>query len=217
MVFGYCARILLAIGRAASLIDRFFRNSLPLNDFRAHRAEVFECMQVCTAELPTKIQHADQDEMQSAHWFKIRHKNACIDVAFAHILAAQVFLMRAYGSQGKDLAAYNVASIVLRLEAGLLRVPINSSSAAMMLWPIFVLGCESSCGSSMRSSASFILDNVCRKHNFSNIPKVRETLHNRMWANEELWRDKVDGQITTEPAGGWVRYCWHEHIDLCLA
>lgn len=219
VVFGYCTGLLPLIGESAALIHDLFAQNISLMAFLSSRKQLICSLQRCCDELPPQNRpfQCSEQSFQDADYGRTRNHNACISAALAHGLATQIFLWRAYSHQSEIDVDYSFAVQVL---ASLTReVALDTSPATMMLWPMFVLGCESRPGTSLRQEIIFRFRMMLAKQGLMNIRSAYEALLHRIWlldvANEDCQDVCLFTDETLRPP--WTWYCWKEKVELCLA
>lgn len=214
LVLGFASTSLLITGDAAALVEASFNGDLELDEIHNRRTELLRRSRDAVESLPSKIHqpysHPDSTDQESQNY------NACIDVAHAHCLATSIFLYRGIQSvYSARLDDCDVSQAIAELFTLCFRVPMTSSAITMILWPMFVLGCESEGGSSLRAAVASSLNYLYEKQHFPNILEIIRALQQRVWPGESR---NCDGRRTFgEQNMEWVQFCWEERIELCLA
>lgn len=218
MVFGFCSKVLPLIGKAAVLVDGFFSNSLDVDCFTPSRDDLLESLQQCCEDLPPLTRLVEQREgiYASTEYENARDRNACISAAFAHSLATQIFLRRAYEDhpslQQDTVNDSSIQAVVKGLSDLVHQVSLDTSSATMMLWPMFVLGCESRPGTDLRCHVTERFEKMFAYQKLLNIQGAFLALRDYIWQRTpDIMHDSDEAPMS------WVRYCWQARIELCLA
>jgi hypothetical protein len=219
VVFGYCEKVLPLIGQSSSLINRLFTKAISLQTFLSSRKRLLHDLRGCCEKLPPLcylIECPEEISQTGAHE-SARNHNACISAAYAHSLATQIFLWRAYCHELDT--PVNLEGAVDMLASFTRQVPLETSSATMMLWPMFVIGCESQSDTELRQEISRRFQMMFSKQKLMNIQAAYDALEHRVWAAGSVTRNPKGSSCweTTEPEQSWVWHCWREKIDLCLA
>lgn len=219
VVFGYCERVLPLIGQSSSLINSLFTETISAQTFLSSRKRLLHDLRRCCEKLPPMyylIDYSAEISQPGAHE-SARNHNACISAAFAHSLATQIFLWRAYRHDSD--APINLEGAVDMLASFTRQVPLETSSATMMLWPMFVIGCESQSGTELREEISRRFRMMFSKQKLMNIRAAHDALQQQVWAAESVTENPKGGFCwgMTESERSWVWHCWREKIDLCLA
>ncbi|KXH27526.1 hypothetical protein CSAL01_07675 [Colletotrichum salicis] len=229
IVFGYSMHILPMIGAAASLVDDFFQTTITPEDFVSSRCYVLEKLEAACRDLPPPQQQPDPETDPSAPStsLKIRDANACIAAALAHSLATQVFLLRADEGDSSTVRAERPTkhplALVEQLSEAVAAVPLDTHAATMMVWPVFVLGCESMAVSSRRYEVEALFEKIIDKQKLLNISVALKKLRENVWTGGVA--NIVSPARSLSPAeepcqytqNQWVKMCWKERLQLCSA
>jgi hypothetical protein len=214
-VFGYCTDIFKLIGEAAVLINGFFGGALPLDTFQQDRQLILRKLEVACDELPEPHEILESNPPASTGSVQIRTHNSCIFAAIAHALATKIFLLRAdFGACNDDLqpetrvisTQEKIEKLAQALSCAIDCVPIDTSAATILLWPLFVLGCEAVDSAEAQQRVEGLLRAMLAKENILNITICLDALKERIWVKKDAFR-----RI------GWARHCWQEKIQMCLA
>lgn len=230
VVFGYSMQIAPLIGESASLVNDFFSETISHEDFVLSRDYLLDNLVSSCRNLPPARQQADCGESPTAsrESVKIKTANACIAAAVAYSLATQIFLIRADESTPSLIRIQKPSKQLLELAESLSAVvsavSLDTHAAAMMIWPVFVLGCESKSPSTRRHQVELLLEKMLDKNKMLNIAVALDLLRNRIWNMDKTSggpRPGEDGYSFNElchfPQNDWVRFCWKEKLQLCLA
>lgn len=106
-----------------------------------------------------------------------RNDNSLIFAAISHALATRVFLLRTaeITHNGKGLAAtlspdtikVRIQACVSELHQAICAVPLYTNAVTILLWPLFVLGCESEENSVKRRKVETTLEGMRQKENIN--------------------------------------------------
>ncbi|TDZ37090.1 Sterol uptake control protein 2 [Colletotrichum trifolii] len=242
LVFGLSTDMFALIGSAATLVQELLGGTATREAFAPARAALLRDLVQKSRELPRPTFEPycrdGADASSSVGALKIRSKNACIAAARAHSLATQIFLLRA--DDGEDDTTTTTTTDPLprpselaeELLDAIVKVPIDTHASTLMLWPVFALGCESVEGSPWRPFVEAQLRRMFAKERLLNITVALDALRSRIWKVEGVRRlagGGEDGRSTAageharhSPEGpegpeGWVRQCWREKLQLCMA
>lgn len=222
MVFGYSTNILPLIGDAAALVHDLFSGTVAPEEFALDRYYLVQELAACCRELPPAVQQpacAEGGPGDPAEGIAVANGNACISAALAFALATQIFLLRASGGDASAArispSSGNPTALAEQLADAVGGVPLDSFASTMMAWPVFVLGCESAASSSRRYLVESMFEKMIEKHRLLNVATALDTLRAKIW--------RADGDMswpTTSPQyrqSEWVRHCWEEKLELCMA
>ncbi|KAF6802124.1 hypothetical protein CSOJ01_11817 [Colletotrichum sojae] len=221
MVFGYSTKILPLIGDAAALVHDLFSGMIAPEEFALDRYFLVQELAACCRELPPAVQQpacADGGPGDPTGSLAVKNGNACISAALAFALATQVFLLRASGgeaSAARISPSSNPTALAEQLADAVAGVPPDSFASTMMAWPVFVLGCESAPMSSRRYLVEALYEKMVQKHRLLNMSAAIEALRTKIW--------RTDGDASSPTASlqyrqsDWVRHCWQEKLQLCMA
>lgn len=174
-VMGYCRSIFVILGESSALIDLWYTGGITLCRYREARQSLMDRLHQATRRLPqTRPQSipAQVTDDDSNH-------NACVSAAHAHSLATQIFLLR---STDYSQLSTSVSTLIPQLWSAVLGVPFDSYATTMMLWPLWVLGCESFAGESrQRAELVNLFDRMFDRQSILNIRVCLETLRSRIW------------------------------------
>ena len=191
-LMGCFSEIFVLIGKAASLIRAFYTGQVEAKEFSIQQDQLMSQLdswqpfqgRASLLEDPSK----DMQEFVSAQ------------AGNAHKLATMLFLARS-GDAAEAVWSLHVQNLISRLRHAIFCVPINSPFIATMLWPAFVLGCESRESSEQAETTQWFLD-VLLKQRFENIRVALRALQEDIWPNACL---------------NWVKTCWDHKIQLTMA
>ncbi|KAK7454938.1 hypothetical protein Landi51_03147 [Colletotrichum acutatum] len=229
IVFGYSMHILPVIGAAASLVDDFFQTTIMPEDFVSSRCQLLDELESACRDLPPPQHQPDPNTDPSAPptSLKIRDANACIAAAQAHSLATQIFLLRADEGDSSTLAAERPTkhplALVEQLSDAVAAVPLDTHAATMMIWPVFVLGCESMAVSARRYEVEELFERIIDKQKLLNISVALKMLRENVWTGDVT--NTASRASSLSPAeescrytqNQWVKMCWKERLQLCSA
>ncbi|KAF4844117.1 Arginine metabolism regulation protein II [Colletotrichum siamense] len=230
IVFGYTTDILPLMGDSGALVEDFFSGGITPESFVLSRYCLLQDLNTCCRELPAAVQQpfcegADSDTLES---HRIRTGNACIAAALSFGLATQIFLLRADDGDSSttwtDQPLKQSLALVEQLSEAVLAVPVDTFASTMMIWPMFVLGCETMPVSSRRHQVELRLEKMLEKNGLLNISVALELLRNRIWKIDGVQQGIKSDEKSPSTTGtrsysqsDWVRYCWAEKLELCAA
>ncbi|KAL5329635.1 hypothetical protein ACEPPN_003150 [Leptodophora sp. 'Broadleaf-Isolate-01'] len=202
-LMGCFSEVFTMIGKVATLISGFYDRRIDEAGFLTQRNflvsqlqawEPFRNSQVeFTTEIPVMLERDDYISAQAGN---------------THKFATLIYLLRSYSKEGAanswTLDDSHYDHLVSCLRSSVSRVPIDSPFIATMLWPAFVLGCESRESHEQDETTRWFLK-VLAKQRFENIRVALDTLRG------EIWRGGDCGQLN------WVKMCWERKIELILA
>ncbi|WQF88271.1 Putative zn(2)Cys(6) fungal-type DNA-binding domain, fungal transcription factor [Colletotrichum destructivum] len=232
IVFGYSTHILPLVGDSASLVSDLINKRVTPEEFVQSRRRLLEALDSCCRDLPPARHQPGCAEhlIASAGSLQIRDSNACLAAALAHGLATQVFLSRADENDPSTLRTEqpfkHPSALVEQLSSMIAAVPIDTHAATMMIWPLFVLGCESMATSARRRLVEGYLESMLAKHTMLNISVALELLRTRIWKDGRRERSSShaescplheDDPPSPQSQSDWVRLCWREKLELCSA
>ncbi|KAK1633941.1 hypothetical protein BDP81DRAFT_433430 [Colletotrichum phormii] len=221
--------ILPMIGAAASLVDDFFQTAITPEHFVSSRCYVLEKLESACRDLPPPQQQPDPETDPSAPStsLKIRDANACIAAALAHSLATQIFLLRADEGDSSTVRAERPTkhplALVEQLSEAVAAVPLDTHAATMMVWPAFVLGCESMAVSARRYEVEALFEKIVDKQKLLNISVALKMLRENVWTGGVAYIVSPARSLSPaeEPCrytqNQWVKMCWKERLQLCSA
>ena len=226
LILGYCFEIFPFIGAASAAVEELLRGATTATAFGKTQAHLLQELQTCCDNLPLVITLDPDLSARPDVIRRIRSHNACVSAARAHALAAKIFLVRAapeppgMRNPGNDR--------ILRLSVDLLsiaveNVPLDTGAVTMMIWPLFVLGCESADDSPRQHLVQTVLRQILEKEHFLNIQQALATLEERIWPLSKESDENSAGTTATDAGAdgkarrGWVRYCWEQNIGFCMA
>jgi hypothetical protein len=245
MVMGFAADIMILTGKCAVLVEKLFHGMMATELFQLHRVSLLDKLEKAIKALPAPTQFPDdlpdKEAMKNSNSARKQPNihNPSIFAAHSHARASQIYLMRA-----TDLPEYSlvIEAVITNLEASIQSVPVDSPSVTIMLWPLWVLGCEaddSDRGLARRDLVRKLLRTMFAKEGFMNIRRCLETLETQMWTRmDSHGRDssrhcRVATAPTplhplpqqTRPSGqpggldtfSWVQTCFRHQIRPVLA
>ncbi|PVH84340.1 hypothetical protein DL98DRAFT_612511 [Cadophora sp. DSE1049] len=173
-LMGCFSEIFMLIGRAASLISVFYTGQVDDNEFSGQQ-------NLLTSQL---------DAWQPFRGHVSMHEDLSKDLeefvsaqaGNAHKFATMIFLTRS--SDGADtVSSHHTQRLISRLRNAMSCVSIDSPFIATMLWPAFVLGCESRESSEQAHTTQWFQD-VLIKQRFENIRVALKALQEQIWPND---------------------------------
>lgn len=150
---GFAAEILFMISQAASLVADFYAGSIDTQRFDQARTSLMH--ELTSSILALSASWANCSE-SSAHGPRqttsafpspdsillqnVENHNANVAAAQAHAYATQIFLLR---STDFEKESQEIIELVSQLALNIGKVTRDSAPMSIMLWPLWVLGCES--------------------------------------------------------------------------
>jgi hypothetical protein len=219
-VFGFAEEITIVTGESATLIHERYRDLVSLPYFNSHKNALLDRLAQAKGRLPPQKHTADHVDRD-----KRSNYNACIFAAISHALATQIYLLRAENCAASHLWTYN---LTLELEEAISRVSSSTAAVTIMLWPLWVLGCESLFHAPRRRIVVNKLQAMLEKERFMNIESCLNILQTQIWGQDpdlihsytlELAPTQGPRRLS-EPSGrclSWVRLCFDQAIQPVLA
>lgn len=183
MVLGFATNIMVLTGESAAIVDELFHGTLNTELFRTRRMSLMAQLSEAIDSLPPPCLAAEPptEFLGGLTQEQDRLYNPSIFAARSHAMASQIFLMRA---EGLSECPIGVEDIVVDLEASSRNVPVDSPPVTIMLWPLWVLGCETDDSDRGRARRQFVrqtLRTMLAKEGFINIKQCLEMLETHMW------------------------------------
>ncbi|KIW47426.1 uncharacterized protein PV06_00123 [Exophiala oligosperma] len=222
---GYCAQLLSLLGDCATAVHKLFTHNISEEDFIQLQKDLDLQLDAAMIHLPTPIAICadtplDTDTQSSSPTDSNRSDSAeahniCITAAICHGLATRIFLLRAT-DHNKDSS--RVKALCDRLLESLSQIPTDHSVVTIMLWPLWVLGCESPIddgADSLREFVTVFLRAIYTRQGMKNVEKCLVTLEEDIWSLEP----SSPGQTREDRPrqSMWVWHCWNKGIKLLLA
>lgn len=223
---GYCARILSLLGDCATTVDGFFRGLIPDKSFFECQTKLLEQMEDFTRDLPEILElqtdasyHSPLGTEGKGKAVITAHNNA-VFAAISHALASQIFLLRATDHVYDSPVLKTLCS---RLAQSIARISVDDNSVAtIMLWPLWVLGCESSadgCGeeASSRTHVKAILQTIYEQQRIKSVANCLRRLERDIWTVRSGQSTDLTEHASAAQQATWVRRCWDDKIEVILA
>lgn len=217
MDVGYCAPVLSLLGDCATAVNELYSTSINSTAFLARQAMLISQLELAVQDLPpfvdveslAGIEGPVDEQMVAAH-------NHSISAALSHALATQIFLLRSTNFWPESTA---ITVLRNRLYYLISSVPIEHPAATIMLWPIWVLGCE--CYSDNdQPSRQYVATTLKSRHEnarMNNVEMCLSRLQQDIWVQRFEYLDEVLKQSQPLQQSAWVRRCWDQKIELLLA
>lgn len=222
---GYCAQIVGLLGECASAIYSLYTQSILAQEFVHMQDLLYLQLDKAMASLPEPVDDSKdtpnrtpslnplgytRSDMVDAH-------NNCITAAVCHGLASQIFLLRA---MDHERSSPRIQTLCDRLITSITQISTNSSVVTIMLWPIWVLGCESYYTDGMDNMRQFVttlLQEIYERQGMKNVERCLETLKGAIWTLDPppTYQECKYYCPTQQPT--WVRHCWSQGVRLLLA
>lgn len=222
---GYCAEIVALLGQCATAIHGLYTESLSDDDF-SHMQDLL-CLQLdkAIANVPEiACDHKDNSNCNqllspscSLKRESVHAHNDCVRAAICHGLATQIFLLRATDHHSASSKIQTLRNLLWR---SISRIPTYNSVVTIMLWPLWVLGCESYHTEGTDDSRQFVatfLQEIYERQAMRSVQKCLTTLQDVIWKLDppESYHESKYYCPMQQPT--WVRYCWSQKIELLLA
>lgn len=222
---GYCVQLVSLLGECATAVHNLFTQSVTEENFTKMQNHLDLQLDEAMTQLPNPIDigtdtpldtdtqsdsstDSNRSDMAEAH-------NMCVTAAICYGLATRIFLLRA---TDHDKDSPRIKALRDRLLECLGQVSTDHSVVTIMLWPIWVLGCESPVddgADSLREFVTVFLRAVWQRQRMKNIKKCLVTLEERIWCLEPSSPGQTREDRPQQSA--WVRHCWDNEIKLLLA
>lgn len=212
-LLGYCIPTLEILGDSRILLENWFQDDLSEADYLQQRMQLLFRYDEIYQSLAPQYSENTASSVLHLPTGRLRIHNESIFAAIAHTLACKVYLLRATDF---DQDAPQISQLVEQVREAVSGVPIKSSVITIMLWPLWVLGCESYEGTQNRDLVRSILSEMHEKEHILNIKVCLQSLEQQIWTLDPVeGRTKSSGKYTHQAA--WVKYCWEERIELTFA
>ncbi|KAL2211276.1 hypothetical protein CC79DRAFT_194310 [Sarocladium strictum] len=209
-MLGYCGTILPLITAAAILIRHYYEHKISESKFCSLQAGLLDRISQAMGILPLPYYiselpaaTAPTDSIHSTH-------NACVNAAISHAVATKIYLLRA---TDHDYTSPTIIYLVNCLARSVANVQRTSAVITMMLWPLFVLGCESF-GNNLKWRQTVIetLQFLFQRTSLLNVSRCEEALVSRIWPLSQA------GVVMSDRShASWLRFCYEEKIQLDLS
>lgn len=204
LFFGFGFRIFPLIGEAAALAEDLFESQVASGQFMISQDKILSDLECAMDRIPAMVECPCPDEATEDS-IQLQNHNGCVLAARAHAVATQIFLMRA---DPAGIACMK-EKIGIALQVNQLRDLVYSilpslNAATMMLWPLFVLGCETPVGT-QRCVFEEHVDSMLAERWFLNIASTIDALREVVW------------KLGSSEQENWAWHCWRARISLCLA
>lgn len=217
MDVGYSASILALLGDCAAAVSDLFSTSITKRAFLLRQATLFEQLELAILDLPPAVDLTSITDIQkpvNAHM--ILAHNHSISAALSHGLATQIFLLRStnFRQESSDIKILRD-----RLFHLIYSVPIDHPAATIMLWPLWVLGCEcySDHDQPSRQYVTTTLRSRYENSGMNNVEMCLTKLQHDIWVQKFEYLDEVSKQSQSLQQPAWVRRCWDQKIEVLLA
>ncbi|OAG07513.1 uncharacterized protein CC84DRAFT_1204976 [Paraphaeosphaeria sporulosa] len=217
---GYSAWTLALLGDCATLIEELYTNAISQEAFSVRQATLLGQLEDTVKELE---QHDNDGENQMLAVATADGRNVMaahrrnIAATICHSRAAQIFLHR---STNFDVKSTHVQRLRQALYDSISTIPMEDSAATTVLWPLWVLGCETypgmNCPSQVEMMAMLqrLYDSQCMR----NVKQCLDRLTRDIWRQDHsnLLNMKYK-YLKPDDQSAWVRRCWDEKLELLLA
>ncbi|ETN44585.1 uncharacterized protein HMPREF1541_10255 [Cyphellophora europaea CBS 101466] len=217
---GYCAHMFSILGYCTSAIDQLYRKDVSAFEFNEIQETLSFQLDQAVRSIPdysnvlTTVpstfarESAYETERLFAH-------DGCVTAAICHGLANRIFLLRATNHEWQ---APEIYALCCQLSTYVSRIPVDSAVVAIMLWPIWVLGCESytTTPDLPRERVATLLEVIYEHQRMKNVLLCLGALKQKIWslASPDV---RCASGLGTALQSSWVQYCWQNGIRLLLA
>lgn len=215
---GYCAKILSLLGESITTIQSLYEQTISEEEFSRIQSHLGVLLGEAIEELPKPETLTDTSSDKSAEFSKYAMNethNFCLHAAVCHGLATQIFLLRATDHE-RD--SPRIQSLRDRLFESLCEISTAHSVVSKMLWPLWVLGCESYLDGDdgLREFVITFLQAVYKRQHMKNVENCLKALRDEVWTLNALIPDQeCESHVVQQSA--WVRHCWNKGVKLILA
>jgi hypothetical protein len=222
---GYCAQIVALLGQCATAIYSLYTQSISEQEFSHMQDLLYLQLDKAMVDLP-KPEYNSRDtpnhnpsstpsgysrsDMVEAH-------NSCITAAVCHGLASQILLLRA---MDYERSSPRIQALCHSLSRSITQISTNSSVITIMLWPLWVLGCESYCSDGaddLRQFVTTFLQATYERQSMRSVEKCLVTLKETIWTLDPPPTNQEDKDYGPTQQSTWVRHCWNQGVRLLLA
>jgi len=217
---GYCARMLSLLGDCADVIERLYLGSMDQASFEYSRATLIDQLDDAVREIPERIDIENSIRSNSipnyATMEMIAAHNSSIKAAICHGLANIILLLRSTDSQQLSPQVKKLSDCLFKSVS---QISIDDSIVTIMLWPLWVLGCESYEDSvnPSRQQISTILEGMYQRRQMKNSEICLITLKRDIWVQPSVHDLEASDQLQSTQQSAWVRRCWDHRIRPLLA
>lgn len=217
---GYCARMLSLLGDCAVAIEGLYVGSMDQEAFEHCRTTLIHQLENAASEIPERkdIENSIRSnstpslatvEMIAAH-------NSSIGATICHGLANIVFLLRETDHRQNSPQVKMLCDRLFKSVSG---ISIDDSIVTIMLWPLWVLGCESYLDSvnPSRPQITTILERMYQRRQMKNSEKCLVTIKRDIWMHSSAHALDALDQLQPMQQSAWVRTCWENRIRPLLA
>lgn len=221
-VFGFTAQIALLTGECGALVGDFYSAQIDARYFKEANNGLLERLSRAVRDLPNLIlMNEPVDRAIATHASnELLDYNACIWAAVAHALASQIYIHRA---AGHSASISTISKLVSDLESAIRMVPCSSPAITIMLWPLWVWGCETAGDQVKQQVVVEIIEKMFLRNKFMNIRQCLETLRSKIWqrsteTNEERNEGGSIGHSECQrlESSNWVMHCYRDRIQVIL-
>jgi len=223
-VMGCFPAVIGFIGRSAALVHALFGGQIKMSQYLITRDDLLRLLATWKPLEPV----SPKEFPYSSSLESMREEyQICLSAGKAHSLATQIFLHRTTNFvQNSE----EVQLLTRSLCDAILEVGVSSVSTTVMLWPLWVLGCESYNTEFRNEVVAPMFSALVRRQGFSNISQCFKTLQEQIWIlrsvpiNEAAQNyveledfNTLDHDNTGWYQSQWARYCWEEKVELIFA
>jgi len=225
IVMGFCPRMFMLIGSCSSAIHELYSGVISMEEFVEMRQNLIPALEQACDSLPmpkNELKSSVRNNKPDAQ--SVTDLNACISAAIAQSLATRIFLLRATDTTDPH---GEILELTGELRGVAESIPVITDAMTTMLWPLFVLGCEMSYDVQEREKVVTQMKCMLTRNRIMNVERCLEALRDVIWAAD----DDVDSLVSDDDQSGgsvtsglhhirqvgWVRFCWENEIELCLA
>lgn len=217
---GYSAWTLSLLGDCAALIEDLYTEAVSQPVFSARQEELLLQLKKTTLEMQQfQIDAEDENPVMAlpeAQTTMLAHKHN-IAATICHAISAQIFLLRATDFGTKSPCVVRLCHALYHV---LSAIPMDHSAATMMLWPLWVLGCETypSTTYPSRSDIMAMLQRLYESQHMKNVEQCFVKLRRDIWKEDHSHTKNLENKrFEVKSQCDWVKRCWEEKIELLLA
>jgi len=212
--------MLSLLGDCADVIERLYLGSMDQASFEYSRATLIDQLDDAVREIPERIDIENSIRSNSipnyATMEMIAAHNSSIKAAICHGLANIILLLRSTDSQQLSPQVKKLSDCLFKSVS---QISIDDSIVTIMLWPLWVLGCESYEDSvnPSRQQISTILEGMYQRRQMKNSEICLITLKRDIWVQPSVHDLEASDQLQSTQQSAWVRRCWDHRIRPLLA
>lgn len=217
--------LLSLLGDCATAVYRLYTYAISSEEFTERQIQLNLQLEEAIAELSISETESSSSDTPRENPGKLTRlavvddRGLYVGATVSHGLANRIFLLRATDHKHNSPPIRDLCD---RLYQSLSKIPVSHSVATMLLWPLWVLGCESHLDTddNWRGFVVTFLQEIYERQCIGNVMKCLTTLRERIWTLDvstpsEAGGDKTDNHLVQQFS--WVKHCWNQDIRLLLA